>query len=153
MRADANIFSVDSKEVEEAIDRLDPSKSSKLKASFKQGARKSLNLIRSSVRKGAAAVTSNREKRNKGVSTRMYKSTIGGSVGINKSFTLSNGKWFGLYLLELGTSDGITRSGKRHGATPAKPFFAAAVRASMDRATDSLDNNIIAAINKAAQKK
>lgn len=136
-----------------AIDRMDLSKSSRLKASFRQGTRKSLNIIRTSVRRGASAVTSNREKRNKGVSTTMYKSTLGGSVGINNSFKLSNGRWFGLYLLELGTSDVVGRNGKRHGATPAKPFFASAVRASMDRATDSLDNNILAAIEKAAQKK
>lgn len=152
MSTNANMVSVASREVERAIDLIDPSKSSRLKASFKQGTRKSLNIIRTSVRRGASAVTSNREKRNKGVSTKMYKSTLGGSVGINTSFKLSNGRWFGLYLLELGTSDVIGRNGKRHGATPAKPFFASAVRASMDKATDSLGNNIIAAIEKAAQK-
>ena len=153
MTTSANTISVDSREVEAAIDRLDPSKSSRLKASFRQGTKKSLNMIRTAVRRGASAVTSNREKRNKGVSTKMYKSTLGGSVGINNSFTLSNGRWFGLYLLELGTSDVIGRNGKRHGATPAKPFFASAVRGSMDRATDSLGNNIIAAIDKAVTKK
>ena len=152
MTTRANIIDVDSREVERAIDSLDTSKSSKLKASFRQGTRKSLNMIRASVRRGASAVTSNREKRNKGVSTKMYKSKLGGSVGINNSFELSNGRWFGLYLLELGTSDVIGRNGKRHGATPAKPFFASAVRASMNKAEDSLGSNIISAIDKAAQK-
>lgn len=153
MTTRANIIDVDSREVERAIDNLDSSKSSRLKATFRQGSRKSLNMIRASVKRGAATVTSNREKRNKGVSTRLYKSTIGGSVGINNSFKLSNGRWFGLYLLELGTSDVIGRNGKKHKATPAKPFFVSSVRASMNKATDSLGDNIIAAINKAAQKK
>lgn len=110
-------------------------------------------MIRDQVRKGAGSVTSNREKRMKGVSVKLYKKTLGGSVGINKSFSLSTGKWFGLYLLELGTKNVIGRNGKRHGATPAKPFFAASASMAVPRATNQLNDNIIAAIERAASKR
>lgn len=147
----ANRIDCNSVQIERALDGLKPSARG-IKASFKSGARKSLNIIRSSVKKGAATVTSNREKVNKGVSTKMYKRTFGGSVGINRSFTLSDGHWFGLFLLELGTSDTIGRTGKRHGATPAKPFFVNAVRSSMSKAKDTLNDNILQAIERKAAK-
>lgn len=143
---------VDSREVRDTLDALQSTKP-EIKKSFRSATRQSLNIIRKSVRQGAATVTSNREKRTKGVSVSLYKNTLGGSVGINKSFSLKNGKWFGLYLLELGTSDVIGRNGKRHGATPAKPFFASSVRSSQAQASDQLNDNIIAAIEKAANKR
>lgn len=143
---------IDSREVLQALDNLQSTKP-EIKRSFRSATRKSLGVIRDQVRKGAGTVTTNREKRMKGVSVKLYKKTLGGSVGINKSFSLSNGKWFGLYLLELGTKNVIGRNGKRHGATPAKPFFSASASMAVPRATNQLNDNIIAAIERAASKR
>ena len=120
-----------------------------------QGLRKSLSIIRTSVRRGAASVTSNREKRNKGVNIKIYRNGSGGQVNIYKAFYLSDGSVFILRWLEEGTKAGISRkAGHRyHGATPAKPFFQNAVRAAADKARAVLSDNILAAIDKIAARR
>lgn len=144
--------SVDTNEVIEAFQRLEASHP-EMKKSFRSATRKSLAVIRKSVRKGAATVTTNREKQTKGVQTRVYKKVLGGSVGINKSFTLSTGKWFGLYLLELGTKNTIGRNGRLHGATPPKPFFEKYASLAQGQALGTLNDNIVDAIEKQAEKR
>lgn len=120
-----------------------------------QGLRKSLNIIRASVRRGAAAATSNREKRNKGVALKIYRNGSGGQVNIYKAFYLSDGSVFILRWLEEGTKAGKSRkaSHRYHGATPAKPFFQNAVRAAADKARQVLSDNILAAIEKIAARR
>lgn len=143
---------VDTSEVLAAFQRLEASHP-EMRRSFRSATRKSLAIYRKSVRQGAATVTHNREKQSKGVTTRVYKSVLGGSVGINKSFTLSTGKWFGLYLLELGTKNTIGRNGRLHGATPPKPFFQRSAAMAQNRAIGTLNDSIVEAIEKQAAKR
>lgn len=143
---------VDTSEVISAFQRLSAT-NPEMRNSFRSATRKALSIIRKSVRQGAATVTTNREKQTKGVQTRVYKKVLGGSVGINKSFTLSTGKWFGLYLLELGTKNTIGRNGRLHGATPPKPFFERYTNLAQGKAIGSLNDNIIQAIDKQAAKR
>lgn len=119
----------------------------------KSGLRKSLTIIRQSVRRGAAAVTSNREKQTKGVDLKIYRNGSGGQVNIYKAFYLSDGSVFILRWLEEGTKAGEGKNHRYHGATPAKPFFAQAVRAVLDKAQRVLSDNILAAIDKVAARR
>ena len=60
------LVSVDSEAIESKLEALDM-KQPEIKKSLKSAVRKSLNILRSAVRKGAASVTTNAEKRRKGV--------------------------------------------------------------------------------------
>jgi hypothetical protein len=55
--------------------------------------------------------------------------------------------------LEEGTKEGIGRDGRKHGATPAKPFFNAAVSSSLGKAENALSDNILKSIEKVASKR
>ena len=123
------------------------------KRSLQGGTRRSLAVLKSCVKSGAKTVTSNREKVNKGVKVHLYKRILGGYVGINKSFRLSNGHWFGLYLLEGGTANVIGRDGRKHGATPAKPFFKASAAKGVDKAAEMLSENIAKKIDQVVSKR
>ena len=149
------LVSVDSEAIERKLEQLDM-KQPEIKKSLKSAVRKSLNIIRSAVRKGAATVTTNPEKRRKGVGLVVYKNGSGGQVNIYTPFQLSNAKGRGIFILrwlEEGTKEGIGRNGKWHGATPAKPFFNAAVSASLGKAEEALSDNILQSIDKVASKR
>lgn len=145
---------VDSAAIERKMEELSMTQP-EIKRSLKSAVRKSLNVIRSSVRKGAAAVTSNPEKRRKGVKMVVHKDGSGGQVNIYKGdyMTSLNGKFFSLRWLELGTKEGIGKNGKKHGATPAKPFFGQAVSSSVGKAEETLSDNILKSIEKVASKR
>lgn len=148
-------MSVDSEAIERKLKALDM-KQPEIKKSLKSAIRKSLTIIRSSVRKGAASVTSNAEKRRKGVGLVVYKNGSGGQVNIYTPFQLSNSSGRGIFILrwlEEGTKEGIGRNGRKHGATPAKPFFNASVSASMNKAESALSDNILQSIEKVASKR
>lgn len=129
----------------------------------KAGLRKSLNIIRNSVRKGAARVTSNKEKINQGAKLIVYSSGSGGQVDIYHHFQLSNAKGRGMFsmrYLDQGTKEGIIRradagryKGRKHGATPAKPFFLQAVAEVKEQANSTLSDNILTQIEKIASKR
>lgn len=127
-----------------------------IKKSLKAAARKSLNIIRSSVRKGAATVTTNAEKRRKGVNLVVYKNASGGQVNVYKAFELSSGtgrRIFSLRWLEEGTKEGIGRDGRRHGATPPKPFFNASVSSAIGQAESEYTSHILESIEKVVAKR
>ena len=149
------LVSVDSEAIERKLEQLDM-KQPEIKKSLKSAVRKSLNIIRSAVRKGAATVTTNPEKRRKGVGLVVYKNGSGGQVNIYTPFQLSNAKGRGIFILrwlEEGTKEGIGRDGRKHGATPAKPFFNASVSSSMGKAESALSDNIMQSIDKVASKR
>lgn len=126
------------------------------KKAVKAALRKSGNVIKTSVKKGAATVTSNREKRNKGVNMSVYKDASGLQVNIMKPWYMSQGRGrriFRLFWLECGTSEVVGRDGRKHGATPAKPFFLQAERAARPQAERQLSENILAQIDKIAKKR
>ena len=151
----AELVSVDSQEIESKLKALDVSQP-EVKKSLKSAVRKSLNVIRSAVRAGASAVTSNPEKRRKGVGLVVYRNASGGQVNIYTPFQLTNAKGRGIFILrwlEEGTKEGIGRDGRFHGATPAKPFFNAAVSASLGKAELSLSDNILESIDKIVAKR
>ena len=86
----------------------------------------------------------------------VYKNGSGGQVNIYTPFQLSNAKGRGIFILrwlEEGTKEGIGRDGRKHGATPAKPFFNAAVSSSMGKAEETLSDNILQSIEKVASKR
>ena len=149
------LVSVDSEAIEQRLAELDM-KQPEIKKSLKSAVRKSLNVIRSAVRKGAASVTTNAEKRRKGVGLVVYKNGSGGQVNIYSPFQLSNSSGRGIFILrwlEEGTKEGIGRNGRKHGATPAKPFFNAAVSSSIGKAESVLSDNILKSIETVASKR
>ena len=149
------LVSVDSEAIEQRLAELDM-KQPEIKKSLKSAVRKSLNVIRSAVRKGAASVTTNAEKRRKGVGLVVYKNGSGGQVNIYSPFQLSNSSGGGIFILrwlEEGTKEGIGRNGRKHGATPAKPFFNAAVSSSIGKAESVLSDNILKSIETVASKR
>lgn len=149
------LVSVDSEAIERKLEAMDM-KQPEIKKSLKSAVRKSLNIIRSAVRKGAASVTTNPEKRRKGVGLVVYKNGSGGQVNIYTPFQLSISSGRGIFILrwlEEGTKEGIGRNGRKHGATPAKPFFNASVSSSMGKAESVLSDNILQSIDKVASKR
>ena len=149
------LVSVDSEAIEQKLEALGMTQP-EIKKSLKSVIRKSLNILRSAVRKGAASVTTNAEKRRKGVGLVVYKNGSGGQVNIYKGDYMKSVKgrgFFTLRWLEEGTKEGIDRNGRKHGATPAKPFFNAAVSASVGKAEQTLSDNILQSIEKVASKR
>lgn len=149
------LVSVDTEAIERKLEELDMQQP-EIKKSLKAAIRKSLNIMRSAVRKGAASVTTNSEKRRKGVGLVVYRNGSGGQVNIYTPFQLSKSTGRGIFILrwlEEGTKEGIGRNGKWHGATPAKPFFNAAVSSSIGKAEQTLSDNILQSIEKVASKR
>lgn len=150
-----DFVSVDSVQIEQKLSDLAMSQPETKKA-LKSAIRQSLNIYRSGARKGAASVTSNREKRQKGVKLVVYKKGQGGQVNIYKGDYMKSVRgrsYFSLRWLEEGTKDVIGRDGRRHGATPAKPFFKNSISSVMDKAEKSLSDNILQTIEKVASKR
>lgn len=150
-----DLVSVDSEAIEQKLKALEMTQP-EIKKTLKSAIRQSLNIVRSSVRKGAATVTSNREKRQKGVGLVVYKNGSGGQVNIYKGDYMKSVKgrgFFTLRWLEKGTRDVIGRDGRRHGATPAKPFFESAVSSAIGPAEAKLSDNILQTIEKVASKR
>lgn len=151
----SDFVSVDSEQIEQKLKDLDLSQPETQRA-LKSGIRQSLSILRSGARKGAASVTSNREKRQKGVKMVVYKKGQGGQVNIYKGDYMKSVRgrgFFTLRWLEKGTKDVIDRNGRKHGATPAKPFFENAISSVMDRAETTLSDNILQTIDKVASKR
>ena len=150
-----DLVSVDSEAIEQKLKALEMTQP-EIKKTLKSAIRQSLNIVRSGVRKGAATVTSNREKRQKGVGLVVYKNGSGGQVNIYKGDYMKSVKgrgYFTLRWLEKGTRDVIGRDGRRHGATPAKPFFESAVSSVIGSAEAKLSDNILQTIEKVASKR
>lgn len=149
------LVSVDSESIEAKMQAMSMTQP-EIKKSLKSAVRKSLNILRSAVRKGAASVTTNAEKQRKGVGLVVYKNGSGGQVNIYTPFQLSKSTGRGIFILrwlEEGTKEGIDRRGRKHGATPAKPFFNAAVSSSVGKAEQSLSDNIMQSIERVASKR
>lgn len=149
------LVSVDTEAIEQKLKDLEMTQP-EIKKTLKSAIRQSLNIIRSAVRNGAASVTTNAEKRRKGVGLVVYKNGSGGQVNIYTPFQLSNSTGRGIFILrwlEEGTKEGIGRNGRKHGATPAKPFFNAAVSSSIGKAEQNLSDNILNTIEKVASKR
>lgn len=153
---DPNDFvTVDTEAVEQKMKDLAMTQP-EIRKSLRSAIRQSLNIVRSGVRKGAATVTSNREKRQKGVGLVVYKNGSGGQVNIYKGDYMKSVRgrgYFSLRWLEKGTRDVIGRDGRKHGATPAKPFFHASVSSVVNQAESKLSENILQTIEKVASKR
>lgn len=153
---DPNDFvTVDTEAVEQKMKDLEMTQP-EIRKSLRSAIRQSLNIVRSGVRRGAATVTSNREKRQKGVGLVVYKNGSGGQVNIYKGDYMNSVRgrgYFSLRWLEKGTKDVIGRDGRRHGATPAKPFFQASVSSVVGQAESKLSENILQTIEKVASKR
>lgn len=153
---DPNDFvTVDTEAVEQKMKDLAMTQP-EIRKSLRSAIRQSLNIVRSGVRKGAATVTSNREKRQKGVGLVVYKNGSGGQVNIYKGDYMKSVRgrgYFSLRWLEKGTRDVIGRDGRKHGATPAKPFFQASVSSVVNQAESKLSENILQTIEKVASKR
>ena len=152
---DRDLVSVDTAAIERKLQDLDMTQP-EIRKSLRSALRQSLNIVRSGVRKGAASVTSNREKRQKGVGLVVYKNASGGQVNIYKGDYMKSVKgrgFFTLRWLERGTRDVIGRDGRFHGATPAKPFFEGAVSSVIAQAENKLSDNILQTIDKVASKR
>ena len=153
---DPNDFvTVDTEAVEQKMKDLEMTQP-EISKSLRSAIRQSLNIVRSGVRRGAATVTSNREKRQKGVGLVVYKNGSGGQVNIYKGDYMNSVRgrgYFSLRWLEKGTRDVIGRDGRKHGATPAKPFFQASVSSVVNQAESKLSENILQTIEKVASKR
>jgi hypothetical protein len=150
-----DFVTVETDQIEQKLKDLDMSQP-EIRKSLRSAIRQSLNIVRSGVRKGAANVTSNREKRQKGVGLVVYKNGSGGQVNIYNVFYLKNGSGRGVFTLrwlEKGTRDVIGRDGRKHGATPAKPFFESAVSSVINKAETTLSDNILQTIDKVVSKR
>ena len=150
-----DFVTVETDQIEQKLKYLDMSQP-EIRKSLRSAIRQSLNIVRSGVRKGAANVTSNREKRQKGVGLVVYKNGSGGQVNIYNVFYLKNGSGRGVFTLrwlEKGTRDVIGRDGRKHGATPAKPFFESAVSSVINKAETTLSDNILQTIDKVVSKR
>lgn len=146
------LASIDSTQVEEKFQELGATQP-EIRKALKGGLRQALSIVRTSVRNGAVMATSNPEKRRKGVNLVVYRNGSGGQVNIYKPFYLSDGSVFTLRWLEEGTKDGTGRNGRKHGATPAKPFFRNAVSNVIERAEQKLSDFILGAIEKIAARR
>jgi hypothetical protein len=152
---DSDLVTVDTSAIEQKMQDLQMTQP-EIRKSLKSAIRQSLNIVRSGVRKGAATVTSNREKRQKGVGLVVYKNGSGGQVNIYNVFKLKNATGRGIFTLrwlEKGTRDVIGRDGRKHGATPAKPFFESSVSSVIGTAESKLSDNILQTIEKVASKR
>ena len=152
---DISRISVDVKQVNTLLDDLQLSRPEFTKA-VRSALRRSITIVRSAVRRGAATVTSNPDKYRKGVYLKVYKNAAGAQVNIYHPYYLdAEGKRnvFILRWLEEGTKEGIGKNGKLHGATPAKPFFTASANSAMPQARSVLGDNIIKYINIVASKR
>lgn len=150
-----DFVTVETDQIEQKLKDLDMSQP-EIRKSLRSAIRQSLNIVRSGVRKGAANVTSNREKRQKGVGLVVYKNGSGGQVNIYNVFYLKNGSGRGVFTLrwlEKGTRDVIGRDGRKHGATAAKPFFESAVSSVINKAETTLSDNILQTIDKVVSKR
>ena len=149
-----DLVTVDSKAIEQKLQDLSLTQP-EIRKSLRSAIRQSLNILRSGVRKGAATVTSNREKRQKGVDLVVYKNASGGQVNIYKGSYMKSmgGRFFTLRWLEKGTRTVKGRNGRMHGATPAKPFFENAVSSVANQAEAKLSDNILQTIEKVASKR
>lgn len=150
-----DFVTVDTEAVEQKMKDLEMTQP-EIRKSLRSAIRQSLNIVRSGVRKGAATVTSNREKRQKGVGLVVYKNGSGGQVNIYKGDYMKSVRgrgYFSLRWLEKGTRDVIGRDGRKHGATPAKPFFQASVSSVVNQAESKLSENILQTIEKVASKR
>ena len=143
---------VDSKAIMDKFEELKLT-SAEYRKSLRSAIRRALGILRNAVRRGAARVTSNSEKQRKGVNIVVYRNGAGGQVNIYKAFYLSSGKVFTLRWLERGTSDVTGRNGRKHGATPAKPFFNSSVSSASPAARSALSDEILSAIDKVASKR
>ena len=153
--SDKDFIDVDSGAIDQKLNDLAMTQPETQKA-LKSAIRQSLNIYRSGVRKGAAKVTSNREKRQMGVKLVGYKKGQGGQVNIYKGDYMKSVRgrgFFTLRWLEQGTKEVTGRDGRKHGATPAKPFFKDAVSSVMGKAEQSLSDNILRTIDKVASKR
>lgn len=153
--SDKDFIDVDSGAIDQKLNDLAMTQPETQKA-LKSAIRQSLNIYRSGVRKDAAKVTSNREKRQKGVKLVVYKKGQGGQVNIYKGDYMKSVRgrgFFTLRWLEQGTKEVTGRDGRKHGATPAKPFFKDAVSSVMGKAEQSLSDNILRTIDKVASKR
>ena len=135
-----DLVTVDSEAIEQKLKDLNMTQP-EIKKSLKSAIRQSLTVVRSGVRKGAANVTSNREKRQKGVGLVVYKNGSGGQVNIYKGDYMKSVKGRGFFTLRW------------HGATPAKPFFENSVSAVIGQAETKLSDNILQTIEKVASKR
>lgn len=150
-----DFVTVETDQIEQKLKDLDMTQP-EIRKSLRSAIRQSLNIVRSGVRKGAANVTSNREKRQKGVGLVVYKNGSGGQVNIYNVFYLKNGSGRGVFTLrwlEKGTRDVIGRDGRKHGATPAKPFFESAVSSVINKAETTLSDSILQTIDKVVSKR
>ena len=127
------------------------------------GLREAMNIVRRSVRRGVAGVSSDRRKQ-RGVGLRIYRDVSGAQVNIYSGFYLDRAnkkKVFVLRWLEEGTKAGPIKRGKTrkdggnrmHGATPAKPFFNAAATSAMPQAQERMSTAILKHIQKVADKR
>lgn len=152
---DHELVTVDTAAIEQKMQDLEMTQP-EIRKTLRSAIRQSLNIVRSGARKGAATVTSNREKRQKGVKLVVYKNASGGQVNIyagDYMKSVSGRGFFTLRWLEKGTKDVIGRDGRKHGATPAKPFFENAVSAVIGEAESKLSENILQTIDKVASKR
>lgn len=150
-----DFVTVETDQIEQKLKDLDMTQP-EIRKSLRSAIRQSLNIVRSGVRRGAASVTSNREKRQKGVNLVVYKNGSGGQVNIYDVFYLKNGSGrgvFSLRWLEMGTRNVIGRDGRKHGATPAKPFFQSSVSSVIATAENKLSDNILSTIDKVVSKR
>ena len=144
---------VKSKEVLDAMKAMETTAKEGSKA-FRAAFRKCVNKVKRGVVKSASTVTSNREKQ-KLVRATAYKSGTGGNVRAWQGDYLNStgGRYFTLWWLEAGTSDVIGRNGRRHGATPPKPFFQEGVDSTLGPALDGLQEDILDELIKAYNKR
>ena len=91
---DVEPVTVDSKAIMAKFDELGATRP-EVKKSLKSAIRQALNIVFRSVKQGAATVTTNPEKINKGVNLKIYKNGSGGQVNIYRPFYLSDGKGCG----------------------------------------------------------
>lgn len=144
---------IDISDVERALNNMDIT-CKEARRSFKRAYTKAVNKVKRSVVAGAKTVTSSREKASKGLTSTVWKGGNGGAVRIWKgNYLPSTGKYFALLWLDAGTSEGIGRDGRRHGATPPKPFFEAAVRNSVPGAVADLERDMLAELEKAYDRR
>lgn len=122
----------------------------------RQALRKSIVVLRSGIRNAAATVTSNRQKQRL-VNVSVYKNAKGAQVNILYGNYITDGRGkqrhFTLRWLDKGTKGCIGKNGRRHGTTPAKPFFNSASQTYLPQAERILSDNIIKYINLVVQKR
>lgn len=140
---------VDVKRVNELLSRLNDKEAKK---AIKAGIRKSALIIRKQAQSNWVSACPDGERLAKEINIAVYRNSSGARIDLLDK-RKKGSKQFVLKFFDSGTQERATKKGANRGTINATYFFKNAVESKKGEAEKSLNDNIINAITKAANKK